>query len=94
MVFRNGGIVKWKKKWFYQDSDIEIVSMYKYLGVYLHQNLYEPKQKNYLPCKRIRQLQASLDLKKKTIWFLSSAWCFFWFNGKTHRNIRCWNIWV
>ena len=34
MVFRNGGIVKQTEKWLYQGTEIEIVSIYKYLGLY------------------------------------------------------------
>ena len=34
IAFRNGGIVKKVDKWYFQGSEIEIVSLYKYLGVY------------------------------------------------------------
>ena len=34
MVFRNGGIVKQTERWLYQGEEIEIVSIYKYLGLY------------------------------------------------------------
>ena len=34
MVFRNGGIVKQTEKWLYQGTEIEIVSIIKYLGLY------------------------------------------------------------
>ena len=32
MVFLNGGIVKQIEKWFFQETEIEIVSIYNYLG--------------------------------------------------------------
>ena len=31
---RNGGIVKDAERWFYNGNEIEVVSLYKYLGVY------------------------------------------------------------
>ena len=34
IVIRNDGIIKQMEKWFYQGREIEIVSMYKYLGIY------------------------------------------------------------
>ena len=34
MVFRNGGILRHTEKWFYQGVEVEVVSIYKYLGIY------------------------------------------------------------
>ena len=34
IVFRNGGILKETEKWLYNGQKIEVVSFYKYLGVY------------------------------------------------------------
>ncbi|MCG8044707.1 MAG: endonuclease/exonuclease/phosphatase family protein [Candidatus Thiodiazotropha taylori] len=48
MVFRNGGIVKQTEKWFYQGTEIEIVSMYKYLGLYFTPKLIWTKTKALL----------------------------------------------
>ena len=39
VVFRNGGIIKQSKKWFCNNKEIEIVPVYKYLGLYLTSNL-------------------------------------------------------
>ena len=38
MVFRNGDSIKQTEKWYYQDKQIEIVPIYKYLGIYLPQS--------------------------------------------------------
>ena len=48
IVFRNGGIIKQMEKWFYQDTEIEIVSMYKYLGIYFTPKLIWTKTKQLL----------------------------------------------
>ena len=48
IVFRNGGIVKQMEKWFYQGTEIEIVSMYKYLGIYFTPKLIWTKTKQLL----------------------------------------------
>ena len=48
MVFRNGGILKQTEKWFYQGTEIEIVSIYKYLGVYFTPKLIWTKTKEVL----------------------------------------------
>ena len=34
VVFRNGGPLRFAEKWFYKGTPIEVVSFYKYLGVY------------------------------------------------------------
>ena len=48
MVFRNGGIVKHIEKWFFQGTEIEIVSLYKYLGLYFTPKLIWTKTKEIL----------------------------------------------
>ena len=48
MVFRNGGIVKNIEKWFFQGTEIEIVSLYKYLGLYFTPRLIWTKSKEML----------------------------------------------
>ena len=35
MVFRNGGVVRKNEKWFNNNKPIEIVSFYKYLGLFI-----------------------------------------------------------
>ena len=45
IVFRNGGIVKEKERWFYQGEQIDIVPFYKYLGVYFIPKLIWTKNK-------------------------------------------------
>ena len=48
MVFRNGGIVKQIERWYYEGAEIEIVSMYKYLGLYFTPKLIWSKTKELL----------------------------------------------
>ena len=48
MVFRNGGILKQAEKWCYQGIELEIVSIYKYLGVYFTPKLIWTKAKAVL----------------------------------------------
>ena len=38
MVFRNGGIIKENKKWFYDNCELEIVDEFNYLGLLLNYN--------------------------------------------------------
>ncbi len=38
IVFRNGGPLQHTEKWFYGDSKLEVVSYYKYLGMFLTPN--------------------------------------------------------
>ena len=51
IVFRNGGIVKEIEKWFYQGMGIEIVPLYKYLGVYFTPKLKWTRTKELLACQ-------------------------------------------
>ena len=39
IVFRNGGHLAAKEKWTYGESQLEVVNMYKYLGIYLSTRL-------------------------------------------------------
>ena len=48
IVFRNGGIVKEAEKWLYNGNEIEVVSFYKYLGVYFTPKLIWTKTKGLL----------------------------------------------
>ena len=48
IVFRNGGIVKEIEHWFYQGEHIDIVSAYKYLGIYFTPKLIWTKTKEVL----------------------------------------------
>ena len=45
MVFRNGGFLKFTEKWFYRGVEVEIVSFYKYLGLYFTPKLIWTKSK-------------------------------------------------
>ena len=39
VVFRNGGYLSLKEKWFYGGTKMNVVNMYKYLGVFLSTKL-------------------------------------------------------
>ena len=39
VVFRNGGHIAWNEKWFYGQSLISVVNVYKYLGICLSTRL-------------------------------------------------------
>ena len=39
VVFRNGGHIAWNEKWFYGQSLISAVNVYKYLGICLSTRL-------------------------------------------------------
>ena len=47
MVFRNGGIIKQAEKWYFEGVEIEIVSIYKYLGLYFTPKLVWSKTKEF-----------------------------------------------
>ena len=38
IVFRRDGIIRQNKIWFYGDTQLEVVSFYKYVGLFLHQH--------------------------------------------------------
>ena len=59
MVFRNGGIVKQIKKWYFEGVEIEIVSIYKYLGLYFTSKLIWTKTKELL-AKQVQKGAASI----------------------------------
>ena len=46
IVFRNGGPLKDIEKWFYKGNRIEVVSFYKYLGMYFTPTLFWTKTKD------------------------------------------------
>ena len=48
IVFRNGGIVKDAVRWFYNGNEIEVVSLYKYLGIYFTPKLIWTRTKELL----------------------------------------------
>ena len=39
VVFRNGGFLTTREKCFFNDSDLKVVNIYKYLGIYLSTRL-------------------------------------------------------
>ena len=58
MVFRRGGIVKVNEKWYYQNKKLDIVSEYKYLGMYFT---------SFLKCRRTQMHQRQQAEKALTV---------------------------
>ena len=38
VVHRNGGALRLKEKWWFEVKNVEIVSFFKYLGIFSHQS--------------------------------------------------------
>ena len=58
IVYRNGGVLKQIEKWFYMREVVDVVSFYKYLGIYFTLKLIWSKTKDVLA------LQASMAVFK------------------------------
>ena len=65
MVFRNGGIVKQIEKWLYQGTQIEIVSIYKYLGLYFTPKLIWTKTKELTAMQAQKAVCSIFKFQKK-----------------------------
>lgn len=68
MVFRNGGIVKQIEKWYFEGVEIEIVSIYKYLGLYFTPKLIWTKSKELL-AKQAQKAAASIFMFQRKFGF-------------------------
>ena len=69
VVFRNGGILQQTEKWFYQGTEIEIVSIYKYLGVYFTPKLIWTKTKEVLAMQAQKAASSVLRFQKQFCFF-------------------------
>ena len=56
IVFRNGGFLKDIEKWFYKGDPIEVVSFYKYLGLYFTPKLVWSKTKDMLSKQALKAI--------------------------------------
>ena len=56
IVFRNGGFLKDIEKWFYKGDPIEVVSFYKYLGMYFTPKLVWSKTKDMLSKQALKAI--------------------------------------
>ena len=65
IVFRNGGPLKDIQKWFYKGNRIEVVSFYKYLGMYFTPKLYWTKDMS--ASKRLKQTVVFSDIKEISV---------------------------
>jgi len=65
IVFRNGGVVKQIEKWTYCGENIDIVSSYKYLGVYLTPKLLWSKTQEMLALQSIKSIACIFRYQRK-----------------------------
>ena len=72
MVFRNGGILRHAEKWFYQGVEVEVVSIYKYLGIYFTSRLIWSKTKEILS-KQAQKAASSIFRFQKQFGFFSPS---------------------
>lgn len=70
MVFRNGGKVKQTERWFYQGIEIEIVSMYRYIGIYFTPKLIWTKTKEVLAMQAQKVASNIFDFKNNLVSFI------------------------
>ena len=56
LVFRNGGPLKEIEKWFYNGNPVEVVSFYKYLGMYFTPKLVWSKTKDMLSKQALKAI--------------------------------------
>ena len=53
IMFRNGGALKQSEKWFYMREVVDVVSFYKYLGIYFTPKLIWSKTKDVLALQAV-----------------------------------------
>ena len=95
MVFRNGGILKHAEKWFYQGVEVEVVSVYKYLGVYFTPKLIWTKTKEILAKQALKAASSIFRFQKQFGFFHpSDVFKLFDSYGKAYRDLRVWNLGV
>ena len=66
IVFRNGGNLKRTERWLYDNRNIEVVSYYKYLGVYLTSSLSWSKTHYMLSLQATKAMYQILKLRKES----------------------------
>ena len=93
MVFRNGGIVKQAEKWYFEGVEIEIVSIYKYLGLYFTPKLVWTKTKELL-AKQAQKAAASIFMFQRKFGFFYPSDAFKLFDSMV-KPIACYGaeIW-
>ena len=62
IVFRNGGVLKQTEKWFYMREVVDVVSFYKYLGIYLTPKLIWSKTKDVLALQASKAFFQNLSI--------------------------------
>jgi len=71
IIFRNGGPLRHTGKWLYKSSPIEVVSLYKYLGMYITPKLYWSKSHEFALTHSV--LAPPYGVGKNMIWTPSAA---------------------
>ena len=69
IVFRNGGILKQTEKWFYMREVVDVVSFYKYLGVYYTPKLISSKTKDILALQASKAFIKSFNISINSVNF-------------------------
>ena len=64
IVFRNGGVVRRNEKWFYNSKKIDIVSVYKYLGLYFSPKLSWSKTHTMLSLQALKAVNHIIRIRR------------------------------
>ena len=68
-VFRNGGVLKQTEKWFYMREVVDVVSFYKYLGIYFTPKLIWSKTKDVLALQASKAILKSFNISINSVNF-------------------------
>ena len=69
MVFRNGGILRYYEKWYYDGIEIETVSAYKYMGLFITPRLIWSYAKENLAIQAGRSIMSMLKMQHSVGYF-------------------------
>ena len=69
MVFRNGGILRYYEKWYFDGIEIETVSSYKYMGLFITPKLIWSFAKNTLASQARKSIISMLKLQNSVGYF-------------------------
>ena len=86
----NGGIVKQIEKWYFEGVEIEIVSVYKYLGLYFTPKLIWTKTKELL-AKQAQKAAASIFTFQRKFGFFYPSDAFKLFDSMV-KPIACYGV--
>ena len=69
MVFRTGGILRYHEKWYYDGIEIETVSDYKYMGLFITPRLIWSYAKENLAIQAGRSIMSMLKMQHSVGYF-------------------------